>query len=103
MKPERLIPVTSESQLRVGMIVVSKGCKCVRDGVICGRPHRQMILGRTRGLVTGESCWATTKTGCVFPVTLVTRKCIPEGRLFRVDDGMDAETRGAKSTLENVR
>ena len=102
MTRENLIPVKSESEIRVGMIVVVKQCGAYMGddeaNPVCGETHRMMILN---GPFEGEDGW-----GCVAgafdvapmpPCVRGHAECIafdvdiPEGHLFRVEDGLDLE------------
>lgn len=102
MKSEKLIPVLSETELRVGMIVVVKGCQN------CGGWHRGMIasgmrregfdmLGRRSASrwtlapepMCGKSWWALGNTA-------------KDGRLFRVDDGRADESLQESKRLNDI-
>ncbi len=94
---ERLIPVKSESELRIGMILVLKRCGS------CKASHRILLLapdGRTGIHRDSSSCPRGWKMAVSLHGIdqLCLCKCLHEGRLFRVDDGMDAETLGARSS-----
>ena len=95
--PERLIPVTSERELRVGMIVVIKGCKC--------GDHRVILLGY------GPDNTAPPHAGCGGingwryepkahdAYSLCFCLGIPEGRIYRVDDGLENDEVQARERL----
>lgn len=87
---EKLIPITSEGELRIGMLVVVTLCNA------CGRSHRFMLLrplllrcSRCTTLVSG---WSHTNVKCKGGTSDnqgILHHAIPEGRIFRVDDGLD--------------
>lgn len=90
MKGERLIPVKAESELRVGMIVV-----CRRpysgDGPLrmrCGHAAHRFMLLKVLG---GSEYEAEPKPACLRGRVYVVSAAIAEGRLFRVDDGLDEQ------------
>lgn len=91
---EKLIPVTSEDQLKAGLLVETRPCNC------CRVPHRYMLLGRepedTICLVACGFCrgWrreplpACAKgPGAMF----CPARAIATGRLFIVDTGLEDE------------
>lgn len=92
---ERLVPVTDESQLRVGMRVLIRAC---RD---CGRDHRCMLLRRlvgdfvdtATGVIEFCSVWdyapefSCCDDGKQFEFVHLADTAA-QGRLFRVDDGL---------------
>lgn len=111
---ERLIPVTSEAELRVGMLVERQGCP------FCGRAHRCLMTSA----IAAQEGWHVDKTQCrathdwrTAPVTCgqvdwggPTCFCyaIAEGRLFIVDPFSESDTpteakRPAPRRLERAR
>ena len=76
---EQLKPVTTFRQLRVGMIVVYKGCNW------CGRDHRTMLGNPIRDCFGGLAFEALTPAcgTCVGEVT------IASGKLYRVVDDLE--------------
>lgn len=90
MAAEKLIPVLSESEVRIGAIHVVKACRRC-DGT---RDHRFMVTGKADwpdglGGLGGWYRWAPAP-GCGFRPNLTHFDfAIPEGRLFRVEDGLD--------------
>src|SRR6185436_20547569 len=105
---EKLRKVVSESELRVGVIVVVRRC------VGCdGGTHRKIILGRTPEepcIYCNEECpgWRTSPDECGDPeLPDCLRLALRDGRLYRVIDGLDAdadarEMRRVESEAANV-
>jgi hypothetical protein len=85
---ERLVRVTSEAGIRAGAIYV------IKDNLTDGRTVRFMLLGPTQ-LPAGNICSTCRENnGPHYGATPIghneygvcLRRCIPEGRLFRVED-----------------
>jgi hypothetical protein len=76
---EKLVPVRSEAELRVGMKAVLKAC------LTCSRDHDVFFLRREK-----PHCWVHAPFRCrkLREKSKVDR-AISEGRLFRVEDGFD--------------
>ena len=89
---ERIVPVVSEAEIAPGMLVVLVGCR------YCGSRHRFMLLRKTRGLCRWDG---EIRTGWrVAPnhhaeagKGVYLAEVIVEGRLFRVDLGLEAAMR----------
>lgn len=90
---DKLTPVTSEAQLRPGVLVE----------IVCGycsQRHRHLLLGRSKdhrqcaacgGFVC---CWSVplaSHVGTGIVAELCPTRAIPERRLFIVDTGLDAK------------
>ena len=108
-KRERLVKVRSESELRVGMIVVVKKC---RSCAAPGGAHRVMLLRRH-----AQPGWAVAADGSrrqfgtwwetapdMHPPGGPFDHAIATGRLYRVVDGLEKETAKSKDReLERAR
>ncbi len=90
----RLIKVTAESQLRTGMIVIVKNSRC------CGMDHEYLLGNRIedwhRHGNDDKECysayrWTLLSGSCHVDTVCLMNSSIPDGRLFRVEDGMDQE------------
>lgn len=94
---ERLIPVTSESQLKPGAVCVVSPCST------CGVPHRYMMLSQQSAPTPCFICAAGECRGwdraprpkCAFvggTGILCVRRMVSEGRLYIVDPFSEQET-----------
>jgi hypothetical protein len=87
---ERLIPVRSEAEIRVGAIYVLRYCK------VCEVDHRFLVLrflGEMEWDQGSALTWDTTLScsGHDSPTWFSAWLAIPEGRLFLVEDGLRQE------------
>ncbi len=113
---EKLIPVRSESELRVGMKVVIKGCiaNLGTGSGSCGRSHCGMVLAlnapalRYGKEVPGFRATFRCALGAKVRHSIgdqnlgVAWLCIPEGRLFRVEDGLDEKADERQRKLDEA-
>jgi hypothetical protein len=86
MRGKRLIRVNSEAEIRVGMIVVIKGC------ITCRRSHRGALVSVVMGLCRCgcESGWTIAPSVGHHRWLCLRHYAIPAGRLYRVDDGLES-------------
>lgn len=83
---ERLIPVKSFDELQVGMIVVFVGC------AHCGESHRLFLVGHCGSGCNQPGLCAADPLNCDpgGRAAHVTVSAAQSGRLYRVDDGLEA-------------
>lgn len=93
---EKLIPVTNESELRIGMKVTLRNCRQYN------RDHLGfMLLGSVRN-ERGKISWKHTSDCQDPPLMHFTFLAIPEGRLFRVEDGLDEKADERQRKLDEA-
>ena len=104
MRKEKLVKVRAESELRVGMIVVEVDCECgaVHRGIILSLEPAEFMddtFGLHAEIVPRPSCMNDDdRNGFAID------KCITEGRLYRVIDGLERDTETTKDReMERVR
>lgn len=112
---EKLTKVTSEAQLRPGLLVELRNC------MMCGRTERYLLLSRVGqqpflcddNTVVIESGWKSAPSAACMPCPssdgwahefLAVENAISEGRLFIVDPfADDAQTTVRRRKLERAR
>lgn len=91
---ERLIPVRSESEIRIGAIYVVRNCR------ICGKRERFMITGHAGLRMFSNDgiehfiapAHAVAPVDCQGDDYSNLALAVAQGRLFRVDDGLTEES-----------
>lgn len=109
MKRERLIRVRDESELRVGMIVVVKNCEGLFDAGYrhnvspCpgGGRHRFMLMPRAEPCAScgGRQFMSAPSAHEASGVFCFAADCtawIDDGDLYRVQDGLEADTQESR-------
>lgn len=101
MKAEKLKKVKSFSELRVGMIVVIKDCQICSSSTcrkILIKLHKKAHLSM-RGVYTTEEAFETLPLCSRANRNYIAHHTVDEGRLFRVDDGLEDEDEEAETKV----
>lgn len=94
---QELIPVRSESELRAGMMVVTKGCE------LCGG-HWSILMRLVGHAADGTARWMVITSCPVANPDAPTRfrDSISLGRLFRFDTGIDEEADRRQDLADSI-
>lgn len=104
MSQERLRQAKSRDEIKVGVVIVMRGCgRCDGD-------HRGMVdgfldcLGEWNGTLTAGSGFSVIPApGCVFPqrFAAIPWAAIPMGRIWIVEDGLDEQADAERTEKED--